>query len=133
MIQPGAPRLGWAWVVVVLFTASGVLHLVRPSAFEAQVPDFLPLQTAVVVVSGVLELACAALLLLPRTRRLGGLAAALLLVAVFPGNLWQSWEAWQDHQAGEASTAYLVGTLVRLPLQLPLVWWTWRLWRGRRG
>ncbi|KQT91674.1 hypothetical protein ASG49_11570 [Marmoricola sp. Leaf446] len=123
----------WAWVVVVLFTASGVLHLVRPSAFEAQVPDFLPAQTVVVVVSGVLELACALLMLLPRTRRLGGLAAALLLVAVFPGNLWQTWVAWSDHGAGEASTAYLVGTLVRLPLQLPLVWWTWRLWSAGSG
>lgn len=124
------PRLRWAWVVVVLFTASGVLHLVRPSAFEAQVPDFLPAQTAVVVVSGVLELVCAALMVWPRTRRLGGLAAALLLVAVFPGNLWQTFEAWQDHRAGDATTGYLVGTLVRLPLQVPLVWWAWRLRRA---
>lgn len=129
--QPRAPRLRWAWVVVVLFTASGVLHLVRPAAFEAQVPDFLPAQTLLVVVSGVLELGCAALLVVPRTRRLGGLAAALLLVAIFPGNLWQTVEAWQDHRAGEASTGYLVGTLVRLPLQVPLVWWTWRVWRSR--
>lgn len=133
MTREVVPRLRWAWVVVVLFTASGVLHLVRPSAFEAQVPDFLPAQTLVVVVSGVLELACALLMLLPRTRRLGGLAAALLLVAVFPGNLWQTWEAWSDHRAGEAGTAYLVGTLVRLPLQLPLVWWTWRLWSAGSG
>ncbi|GAB3999358.1 DoxX family protein [Nocardioides marmoraquaticus] len=124
-----APPLRWAWVVVVLFTASGVVHLVRPSAFAAQVPDFLPAQTAVVVVSGVLELACAALMVVPRTRRVGGLAAAVLLVAIFPGNLWQTWEAWSDHRAGEASTAYLLGTLVRLPLQVPLVWWTWRVWR----
>lgn len=126
-----SPRLGWAWVVVVLFTASGALHLVRPSAFEAQVPDFLPLQTAVVVVSGLFELACAGLLVHRRTRRLGGLAAAVLLVAVFPGNLWQTWEAWQDHRASEAGLGYLVGTIVRLPLQVPLVWWTWRLWRVR--
>lgn len=123
------PPLRWAWLVVALFTASGIVHLVRPSVFEAQVPDFLPAQTAVVVVSGLLELACAAAMVVPRTRRLGGLATAALLVVIFPGNLWQTWEAWSDHRAGEASTAYLVGTLVRLPLQLPLVWWTWRLWR----
>lgn len=128
-----APPLRWAWAVVVLFAASGLVHLVRPSAFEAQVPDFLPAQTAVVVVSGVLELACAALLVVPRTRRLGGLAAAALLVAIFPGNLWQTFEAVRDHRAGDASTAYLVGTLVRLPLQLPLVWWTWRVWRAHGG
>lgn len=120
-------------MVVVLFTASGILHLVRPGAFDAQVPSFLPARTAVVVVSGVLELACAALLVAPRTRRLGGLATAALLVAIFPGNLWQTWEAWQDHRDGEAGTGYLVGTLVRLPLQAPLVWWTWRLWRRAPG
>ena len=129
MSGPTAPRLGWAWVVVGLFVASGVLHLVRPGAFDAQVPDFLPARAAVVVVSGVLELACAALLLVPRTRRVGGLATAALLVAIFPGNVWQAWEAWQDHRAAEAGVGYLVGTLLRLPLQVPLVWWTWRLWR----
>lgn len=125
------PPLRWAWIVVVLFAASGALHLVRPGAFEAQVPDFLPAQTVVVVVSGVLELACAALMVVRRTRRLGGTLAAALLVAIFPGNLWQTWEAWRDHGAGEASTAYLIGTVVRLPLQLPLIWWAWRAGRSR--
>lgn len=123
--------LGWAWVVVVLFTASGVVHLVRPEAFDAQVPDFLPARTAIVVVSGVAELALAAGLVWPRTRRLAGVASAAFLVAIFPGNLWQTWEAVSDWRAGEAGTGYLVGTLVRLPLQVPLIWWAWRAGRSR--
>lgn len=131
-VGPDTGRLGWAWVVVVLFTASGVLHLARPATFGAQVPDFLPLR-AVVVLSGAAELACAGLMLNPRTRRLGGALAAALLVVIFPGNLWQAFETGQDWRAGRSSGAVLTVALVRLPLQVPLIWWTWRLASRRRS
>ncbi len=121
--------LGWAWVVVVLFAASGAVHLLRPGVFDAQVPDFLPARTAVVVVSGVAELVLAAGMVWPRTRRRAAAGAAVLLVLVFPGNLWQAWEAWRDWQAGDATGGYLAGTLLRLPLQVPLVLWCWRAGR----
>lgn len=108
-----------------LFAGSGVLHVARPSTFDAQVPDFLPAQTAVVVVSGLAELACAIGMVWPPTRRRAATAAAVLLVLVFPGNLWQSWEAWLGWQAGIDSGGYLAVTLVRLPLQAPLIRWAW--------
>lgn len=128
-----APRpLGLGgWFLVALFLGSGTLHLVRPGVFEPIVPGVLPAPRALVLVSGVAELACAAGLAWRRTRVAAGWAAALLLVAVFPANVTMSVHAWQDWRAGEASGLYLVGTLVRLPLQVPLVWWAWRVTRPR--
>lgn len=130
MSDPAGRRgLGWAWVVVMLFAVSGTVHLVRPEVFDAQVPDFLPARTAIVVVSGVAELLLAAGMVWPRTRRRAALGAAVLLVLVFPGNLWQAWEAWGDWQAGEVTGAYLATALLRLPVQVPLVRWCWRAGR----
>ena len=114
-----------------LFLASGTMHFFKPAPFESMVPRQLPQRRGLVYVSGAAELACAVGLLLPQTRRLAGIASAVLLVAVFPANVTMSVHAWQDWRAGEASGLYLVGTLVRLPLQVPLVWWAWRVTRPR--
>jgi uncharacterized membrane protein len=118
------------WIVAVLFVGSGVLHLVRPGVYEPIVPPFLPEPHALVLVSGVAELLCAAGLVVRRTRRWAGWASVLLLVAVFPANVTMAVDAWLDWRDRDAGTAYLVGTIVRLPLQLPLVWWAWRTTRG---
>jgi len=126
-VTPPALRLGW--VVVVLFAVSGVVHLVRPGVFTPIVPDVLPAHRFLVYVSGVAELLCAAGLVLRRTRRLAAWAAAALLVAVFPANVTMAVHAWADWREGDASGQYVVGTLIRLPLQLPLIWWAWRVTR----
>jgi uncharacterized membrane protein len=125
------PALRFAWVVVVLFTVSGAVHLVKPGVFMPMVPDFLPARRLLVQVSGIAELLCAAGLVWRRTRRLAGWASAALLVAVFPGNITMAVDAWRDWREGDASGQYVVGTLIRLPLQLPLIWWVWRV--TRRG
>jgi len=118
--------------LAALLAGSGVVHLVRPQVFEGIVPHVLPHQRALVYVSGVAELACAAGLLLPATRRPAGWAAAVLLVAVFPANVQMS----VDHgrragRRGDAvSRASFGATLARLPLQVPLVRTALRAARG---
>ena len=55
-----------------------------------------------------------------RTRRLAGWGLLALLVAVFPANL---------HMALAHEQLGVPGWLAwgRLPLQLPLMWWVWRV------
>ena len=131
-LQDPPARLGaGAGLVATLFGVSGVVHLVRPSVFESMVPGLLGGPTPVVVVSGVAELVCAAGLVWPRTRRLAGPASAALLVGVLPANVTMAVDAWHGWRSGEDGTAWLAGTLLRLPLQAPLVWWAWRA--GRRA
>ena len=67
--------------------------------------------------SGVAELVVALAVAIPRTRRLGGLLAALLFVAVFPANVQMAID-YQRH--GKPLPARLVA-FGRLPLQIPLV------------
>jgi uncharacterized membrane protein len=66
----------------------GVLHFVAPKPFDAIIPEELPGSSRFYTyASGVGEVATGALLLAPKTRRLGALAAVALFVSVFPGNV----------------------------------------------
>jgi len=95
---------------------AGVMHFVKPGFFDAIVPKALPgSDRSWTYGSGVTELAVAAALVRPSTRRLGGLAAAVLFVAVFPANVQAAIDA--------RTPAEKAVTWIRLPLQVPLVRW----------
>jgi len=100
-----------------LLTVTGTLHFVAPKTFADIIPPQLPAPLGLVYASGVAELASAAGLAVPRTRRLAGWATAALFVAVFPGNVQMALDA------GDRSTAYQTVVYARLPLQVPLIIW----------
>lgn len=102
--------------VVGAFVVSGTVHIVRPKTFDPLMPEWLPAHQEIVVGSGVAELACAAAVVYPKTRRVGALASAALLAGVFPGNLEMARGALKT-----ANTPYKIGTLARLPLQWPMI------------
>ncbi len=79
--------------------------------------------------SGAAELACAVGLALPRTRRAAALASAALFVVVYPGNVTMAVDAHRR----PAPAALRVGSLVRLPMQGPLVWWALRVAQAESG
>ena len=71
---------------------AGVSHLTfAREEFQAQVPDWMPVDHDLVVLgSGVLEISLgAAMLALPRHRRVVGIALATFFVLIFPGNIAQ--------------------------------------------
>jgi len=75
-----------------IMTAAGVTHLtVAREEFQAQVPDWFPVDADVVVIaSGVVEVGLgAAFVALPQHRRTVGALLALFFVAIFPGNIAQ--------------------------------------------
>jgi uncharacterized membrane protein len=108
-----------SWTVLAgLLATSGALHLVSPKPFDAIVPRSLPgTPRTWTYLSGAAELAVAAAVAHPRTRALGGLAAAGLFAAVFPANVKMARD-WRNAPPAMRAIAY-----GRLPLQLPLVWW----------
>jgi uncharacterized membrane protein len=108
-----------------LLGVSGVGHFARPRFFDAIVPRSLPGEPRPwTYASGIAELGVATALAVPRTRRLGGYAAAALFVAVFPANVSMALR-WSARSPRERAIAY-----GRLPLQVPLVLWALRV--GRR-
>ncbi|WP_369204479.1 hypothetical protein [Streptomyces sp. PU-14G] len=104
----------------------GMLHFLAPKPFDAIVPRSLPGKPrAYTYASGAAELAVAAALAFPRTRRAGGIAAAGLLAAVFPANVQMAYD-WRERPTPLKAVAY-----GRLPLQLPLA--AWALLAARQG
>ncbi len=105
-----------------LLAAAGVTHLVKPGPYDAIVPRSLPGPPRFwTYASGAAELATAAAIAVPRTRRLGGLAAASLFMAVFPANVRMALD-WRDRSPMARAIAY-----GRLPLQAPLIVWGLRV------
>jgi uncharacterized membrane protein len=104
--------------LAALLAISGTMHFARPEPFDTIVPRALPgSPRAWTLLSGAAELAVAAALAHPRTRRLGGLAAAALFTAVFPANVQMAAD-WRN--AAPAKRAVAFG---RLPFQVPLIVW----------
>eukprot|EP01032_Pedospumella_encystans_P001336 gene1336-biopygen1155 len=128
-------RLVARLLLALALLVAGVGHLVNVDEFLGQVPTFLPLREEIVVVSGFMEIALAAALVLTRGQRLAlvGAVVAAFFVAVFPGNIWQ---------AVNGSTSFgldtATGRIVRLFFQPLLVVWAlwctgaWAAWRSRR-
>jgi uncharacterized membrane protein len=84
------------------------------------VPPVFPLPRLLVLLSGIAEVLGGLSLLIPMTRMAAAWSLAILLMAVFPANIYtavahlplpgilgQRWAQW-----------------LRLPLQVPLIWWT---------
>ncbi|MFD5312773.1 DoxX family protein [Streptomyces ardesiacus] len=101
-----------------LLATAGVAHFARPRTFDATVPRSLPgTPRTWTYASGVAELALAAGLALPRTRRAAALGAAAFFAGVFPANVKMAWD-WRHRPAPLRAAA-----LGRLPVQVPLVLW----------
>ena len=109
--------------LATIVLTSGVIHMVRPAVFEPAIPPQLPAsRRSWVYASGVAEILVGAAVLHPATRRLGGLGAAALFVAVFPANV----QMFLDARTPRATCI----TALRLPLQLPLIAWALSIARG---
>ncbi len=111
------------FALCLLVGGSGVLHFVVPTPYRRIMPAPLRAHAAAVVVaSGLCELVCAVLLAIPRTRRLGAIATAVLFVAVFPANIQMA----LDSLHADTPVAVAVVAWLRLPLQAPLILWALR-------
>ena len=117
-----------AALLVGLLAGAGATHFLKPGQYDRIVPASLPGTPRFwTQASGVAELAVAAAVAVPRTRRLGGLAAAGLFVAVFPANVKMAVD-WRNAPLRRRALAY-----GRLPLQAPLVAWAMRVSREARA
>ncbi len=105
-----------AYRLAAVLLGVGVVHFVAPKPFDAIVPAELPGDARFYTyASGVAELGTGALLLAPKTRRLGGTIAALLFIAVFPANVNMVRLWWNK------PLPLKLGAIARLPLQIPMI------------
>lgn len=114
--KSGKIKLISLYFLVALFTFVGVMHFVKTQSFVQAMPDFIPSKELVVQITGVLEIAGAAGLLIPRLRRITGICLTLFLVSVFPVNLNMAMHP-NEFPAIPAYALWL-----RLPMQGLFIW-----------
>jgi uncharacterized membrane protein len=108
-------------LAALIFAGTGTMHFVTPDAFVQIVPPMLPAKEALVAISGAAELAGAAGLLIPQTRRYAAYGLIALLVAVFPANIYMALDRTRFASLPEWAL------IARLPLQFLLIAWIWGL------
>ena len=122
-------RIGLGAILVV----AGITHLtVARDDFQAQVPEWLPLdKDFVVLASGVVEITLgSALVALPRKRVLVGLVVAAFFIAIFPGNISQL--VTKTSAFGLYTDTKRAVRLVFQPLLVIWALWSTGAWRALR-
>ena len=101
---------------------AGVMHFASPDFFNDIVPPWLPPSESFwTYLSGVAEIAIALLLLRPSSRRAGAIAAIWLYIAVYPANLYMTWD-WRDKPFSDQVVSF-----GRLPFQFLFIWIAWKI------
>jgi uncharacterized membrane protein len=103
----------------ILFAVAGVLHFIFTPAYLRIMPSYLPAPLLLVWISGAAEIGGGLGLLYPQTRVAAAWGLVLLLICVFPANLTMVIDP------GRFPTVPLWASWLRLPLQIPLIWWAW--------
>jgi uncharacterized membrane protein len=106
-------------IMVGFYLMAGVMHFVKPRVYLRMMPGWLPFPMPLVYVSGVVEILAGILLIFPYTRPAGAWLTIALLIAVFPANIQMA------INFGRKPHRFFWLTLLRLPLQLVLIWWAW--------
>ena len=115
-------RVAGRGALVIMFLFTGTSHFTNMKYdLAAMIPAPLPNDLWVIYLTGLFEIAGAVGLLIPRTRKLAGICLVLLLVALFPANVYA---ALNDIPLrGEAATPLWIRTPMQL-LYIGMLWWT---------
>ena len=97
----------------IFYVIVGIKHFIDPNFFLAIVPPYLPYHLELVYISGLFEILFGVMILFPKYRYWGSVGLILLLIAVFPANiyLFQSVEAQKAIGASQEIATW------RLPVQ----------------
>ncbi|MEO8664271.1 MAG: DoxX family membrane protein [Ignavibacteria bacterium] len=107
------------YAMSLFYIAAGINHFINTSFYVAIIPFYLPFHTELVYISGLCEIVLGILLIPQFTRRASAWLIIILLIAIFPANV----EMMLDYYHIDDPLYWL--TVLRLPLQLVLIWWAW--------
>ena len=102
----------------IFYTIVGVKHFIEPDYFLSIIPPYLPFHIELVYISGFFEILFGLMILFPKYRYYGSIGLILLLIAVFPANIYLA----QSKEAQEAIGASQQIAIWRLPIQGILIW-----------
>jgi uncharacterized membrane protein len=128
-VEPTPDESRFPLGMVALMGGAGITHFTNPDFYDPIVPDWMPGSARTwTYLSGVAELACAALMLRRSTRRAGGWASFATILAVWPANWQAALDGGMPAQKPPFDSA--AAAWVRIPLQLPMLRGALKVARG---
>ena len=100
-----------------LYIIVGIKHFVDVEYFVSIVPNYISWKKEVVFISGFFEILLGILLLFHKTRKLAAWGIIMLLIAVFPANIY----LYVSDIAREILNISKIDALIRMPFQIPLI------------
>lgn len=97
----------------IFYVLVGIKHFIDPNFFLAIVPPYLPYHLELVYISGLFEILFGVMILFPKYRYWGSVGLIILLIAVFPANIY----LFQSVEAQKAIGATQEIATWRLPVQ----------------
>lgn len=117
---PRAAGIGMS--VMLLFTALG--HFMFPKGMSMMVPDFIPFKTEMVYLTGIIEIAAAIGLQIPKLKVLTAWLLILFFLLILPSNIKSSIEHIDMYKANYQGEG--TGRLwFRIPLQVFFIAWVY--------
>lgn len=107
------------YLMALLYISAGISHFVMPGYYLVIMPPYFPWHLKLVYFSGACEILFGILLIPIKTRRIASWFIIALLIAVFPANIQMTINYANEHNPD------LWISIVRLPIQILLVWWAW--------
>lgn len=107
------------YIMALLYIGAGVMHFLRTDTFLKIMPPFLAFPLQLVYLSGLFEIIFGIMLFFPIVRPIAAWLIILLLIAVFPANIYMAVDFYKKQNP------FLWLSLLRLPLQFLLIRWAW--------
>ncbi|WP_448606980.1 DoxX family protein [Paenimyroides ceti] len=111
-----------AMSAMLLFTAIG--HFMFTKGMSLMIPDCIPLKSAIVYLTGAVEIILAIGILLPNYQILTGWLLIIFLLLVLPANIYASMKHI-DYQKATFDGNGLPYLWIRIPLQIVFLVWTY--------
>lgn len=105
-------------IMASIYIVAGISHFLIPKFFLSITPPWVPRPKLINILVGIIEICLGIGLLFSETRMYALYGIILLLIVVFPANVYHFQKARKKKQA-----FWL--TLIRLPLQFLLIWWAY--------
>lgn len=111
------------WIFILLLVGNAFGHLFSPSGTNGFIPEFLPKQV-VHILAAVIEFAIGFLLIGNKYRAFAGLSASILMMIYLPLHIIDLFREMPI-------IGSFTGALVRVVVQLLLIWLGWKLYRKK--
>lgn len=107
------------YLMAILYVIAGANHFLRPKVYLKIMPPYFPVPAFLIYLSGLFEIGSGLMLFPDATAVFGAWGVILLLIGVFPANVYMAQKGGATFKLPE----WVVW--VRLPLQLVLIYWAW--------